>query len=122
MTRDVFRGHWRIERMELWDAAYLDLERPAFIAFAVGRLGEFQFGAVHGWLDYRVVQRDGQPIAEFSWEGVNDGDPICGRGWVMHSDGRLTGRLFIHTGDDSSFEAIRLTAGRPKRRSRRGGA
>ena len=122
MTLDPFQGEWRIHRMELWDAGYLDLEGPAFITFGTDRLGEFRFGAVHGWVDYRVVQREGKSLAEFSWDGVNAGDPVCGRGWAVQSGGSLVGRLFIHGGDDSGFEAIPVPAGQPARRSPRGGA
>lgn len=33
-------------------------------------------------------------------------DPASGRGWaVLAEDGRLTGHLFIHLGEDSGFRA-----------------
>ena len=38
--------------------------------------------AVRAWLDVRYGARDGVPIAEFSWEGVDEGDRRSGRGWA----------------------------------------
>jgi hypothetical protein len=93
--------------MELWDTAYLDLDGPAQINFDRDRLGSFQFGAVVGWIDYRLGTRDGNLAVEFSWEGRNDADPTCGRGWATIDGNRLSGRLLFHNGDDSAFVALR---------------
>ena len=109
MRRSEFVGDWRITEMELWDRAYLDLEVPAHIEFHIDQSGEFQFGVVRGWIDYRLAQRDGLNTVEFSWEGESEGDPYTGRGWAQLREGRLEGRLFIHNGDDSSFVAERST-------------
>lgn len=108
-----FRGTWRITSMELWDQAYMDLEGPAHITFDADRLGSFQFGAVRGWIDYRVSTEDGRVRVEFSWEGVSEGDPLCGRGWAVQVNDAIEGLLFIHNGDESRFTAIRS---RPARR------
>ena len=48
-------GTWRIIEMEQWDQDYIDLVVPGYIAFREDQRGEFQFGAVHGDLDYRIV-------------------------------------------------------------------
>ena len=80
-TPERFVGYWRITEMEEWDAEYLDLVVPAFIEFNREQMGQFQFGTVRGWLDCRFGERDGAPLVEFSWEGENDNDPGCGRGW-----------------------------------------
>ena len=101
------RGRWRITEMEHWDAEYVDLEGEAHITFERDRLGRFQFGAVVGWIDYRISTRDGRPAVEFSWEGTNDSDPASGRGWAMIDAQRIAGRLFFHNGDDSGFVAVR---------------
>ncbi len=93
--------------MELWDAEFIDEEVPAFIKFNTDGLGAFHFGYVHGWIDCRFVQRDGKEAVEFSWEGNDDSDHACGRGWVVLDGDRLQGRIFFHQGDDSSFEAVR---------------
>ncbi len=96
--------------MELWDRDYLDLDGPAHITFDTERLGSFQFGAVRGWIDYRVATDGGSAKVEFSWEGFNDSDPSCGRGWATIADDRLVGRLYLHNGDDSAFVAERARA------------
>ena len=108
-TRSRFRGTWRILEMEVWDKDYLDLEVPAYISFGADHMGEFQFGTVHGWIDYRTLERDGRPGIEFSWEGNSEGDQSCGRGWAVLDGAEITGRLFIHRGDDSAFRAQRST-------------
>lgn len=77
--------------MELCDRAYVDLEAPAHITLDGDRLGSFQFGAVAGWIDYRLGTRDGKVSVEFSWEGRNDADPTCGRGWAAIDDDRVIG-------------------------------
>jgi len=121
--RQPFAGEWRIVQMELWDRDYLDLEGPARIVFESDRLGAFQFGAVRGWIDYRLSNDGGSLKADFSWEGSNDSDRACGRGWAAIADDRLVGRLYVHNGDDSGFIAERQSpssAGRS--RSSRSGA
>jgi hypothetical protein len=102
--------------MEQWDAEYIDLEVPAYIAF-VRNQGAFQFGTVRGWLDCRYGMRGNLPLVEFSWDGNSDGDPGSGRGWANLTAGRLEGHIFIHCSDDSSFRARRKAAAgsRPKR-------
>src|SRR3954451_19806246 len=87
---------------------YLDLVEPAHIVFESENDGAFVFGTVKGWLDVRYGARDGSACAEFSWEGLNDTDPACGRGWViLGTAGRLVGHIFIHNSDDSGFVAKR---------------
>ena len=103
-------GVWHIDSMPLWDRDYLDLERPAHFTFGRDRLGSFQFGAVAGYIDYRVTSTEGLARVEFSWEGFNDSDASSGRGFATLTDGRLEGRLFFHNGDDSGFVATRLPA------------
>jgi hypothetical protein len=93
--------------MEVWGKDYLDLVVPAHITFDDEAMGSFQFGTVDGWLDCRFSKRDGEPFVEFSWEGNNDTDPGCGRGWAKMTEAGLKGRLFIHQGDDSAFTATR---------------
>ena len=42
------------------------MEVPAFLEFRPDGLGEFQFILVKGWIDYRLVERDGKPAVEWS--------------------------------------------------------
>jgi hypothetical protein len=99
----AFKGCWRIVRMDMWDKDAIDLVGPGFIAFD-GEEGEMRFIAVQAWLDVRYGTRNGEPIAEFAWEGIDEGDQRSGRGWVMmKADGGLTGHIYFHNGDDSAF-------------------
>ena len=106
-TPNPFLGIWRIVEMELWDEDYLNREVPAFIQFLPDRIGEFQFGAVAGEIDYRIVERDGARVVEFSWAGQDDSDASSGRGWAAFTGAQLEGRIFIHLGDSSQFTARR---------------
>lgn len=100
----AFKGRWRIVEMDTWPDDYLDLMEPAHITFEGASGGELVFGAVKGWLDVRFGSRDGAACAEFSWEGHNDADTACGRGWVaIGTAGRLVGHIYIHNSDDSGF-------------------
>ncbi|MCP4303428.1 MAG: hypothetical protein GY788_00805, partial [bacterium] len=79
----VFAGRWRIVEMDVWDNDVLDLVEKAHLTFSGDADGEMVFVALKGFLDVRYGARDGSACAEFSWEGYDDNDPACGRGWVM---------------------------------------
>jgi hypothetical protein len=98
-------GTWRIIEMEQWDQDFIDLVVPGYITFSEDHLGEFQFGAVHGDLDYRLASYQETERLEFSWEGEDEMDPVSGRGWAIIEDGQLQGRIYFHEGDDSGFVA-----------------
>jgi hypothetical protein len=92
--------------MDAWDE--LDLLEPANITFTGKDGGELVFLAVEPNLDVRYGSRDDAACAEFSWEGLDDGSPTSGRGWVAFgTGGRLVGHIFIHKGDDGGFVAER---------------
>lgn len=111
MTRaNPFRGRWRIVSTDVWDKKDLDDLGPAQITFGPDRMGELNLIAIEASVDYRVGTRDGTPIAEFSWEGDDDGHPTSGRGWVRLDGRGLVGRLFIHQGDEAGFLAKRFPA------------
>ena len=104
-TDPRFLGRWRISEMELWDADFIDLEVPGHLTFADEQAGEFQFGLVKAWMDCRYEK--GRARIEFSWEGADDVDDACGRGWAELDGDHLRGRIFIHRGDDSGFVATK---------------
>tara|TARA_Y100000385_G_scaffold218650_1_gene227996 strand:- start:54 stop:398 length:345 start_codon:yes stop_codon:yes gene_type:complete len=98
-----FQGRWRITSMELWDKAAIDLVEPGFLEFKSDN-GAMSLIVVEAWLDGRYATRDGEPFAEFSWEGMDEGDQRCGRGWTkVAKDRTLEGRILFHQGDDSGF-------------------
>ena len=105
-----YLGKWKITDMEVWDRDYIDLVVPGYIEFEPGDSGSFQFGTVRGWIDSRIEEFNNVEMIAFSWEGFNDTDPGCGRGWAMtvaDGDG-LHGRIYIHGSDDSEFRAERV--------------
>ena len=108
MGDNPFLGKWFINDMDMWAADARDLMGPAFMEFEPDGTGSLRFIAVRADLDWELAQRDGRPAVEFSWEGLSEGDEICGRGWAVVADGvGIEGRIFIHLGDESSFEAAR---------------
>jgi outer membrane protein assembly factor BamB len=104
----AFAGHWRIVEMDVWDNDVLDEFEAAHITLK-GADGEIAFAALSGSLDVRYGARDGSACAEFSWQGFDDNEPVCGRGWVtLGTADRLVGHLYIHNGDDSGFVCERV--------------
>jgi hypothetical protein len=104
-------GRWRITEMDNWDQEAVDLVQPGFVEFGDDGLGDLGFIAVTGELDYRDADRNGRPAVEFSWQGSDEGDDVCGRGWAALSrDGTLEGHIYFHLGDDSAFRAERFSA------------
>ena len=100
----AFAGRWRIVEMDVWDSDVLDLVEPAHLTFEGPAYGEIAFGALERFFDVRYGARDGAACAEFSWQGYDDNDPACGRGWVIiGTAGRLVGHFFIHNADHSGF-------------------
>jgi len=100
----AFAGRWRIVEMDNWDDDFLDLVEEAHLALRGAADGEIAFGALKGFLDVRYGSRDGSACAEFSWQGHDENDPACGRGWVMiGTGGRLVGHFYIHNGEESDF-------------------
>lgn len=101
---NAFAGQWRIVEMDGWSNDVLDLGEKAHITFEGTSSGEIAFVAVKGFLDVRYGSRDAATYAEFSWQGFDDADETCGRGWAtIGNDDRLIGHIFIHQGDDSAF-------------------
>jgi hypothetical protein len=102
-----FAGRWRIEESDLWDQDALDLVGPACIEFCPDRTGSLRFIAVEGLLDWRASTIEGRPGVEFSWEGMDDGSRVSGRGSavLLDDEQRLHVHVYFHMGDDSGFHA-----------------
>ena len=99
-----FPGIWRITKSGDLEEDHLHLLGPAAIEFKKGHLGDLRFGALEAQLDWRA---DGCSI-EFTFQGFEEGDEVCGRGKAsVGEDGVLRGRLLYFLGDEFSFEAER---------------
>ena len=100
-------GKWRIAAMEQWDKEFIDLVVPGHITLKKDGFGNFQFGAVEGTIDYQIEKIGELERLEFTWEGHDEFDPACGRGWAVIEGNELHGRLYFHLGDDSWFKATK---------------
>ena len=118
-AKQTLLGTWRILGTELWDLDDLDLIEPAYLMLEPRGHGRLGLLAIEATLDYRVVQREGLPAIEFSFEGSDEGDRISGRGWAILEGEQLQGRISIHHGDDSGFTACRSANVAPQGRRRR---
>lgn len=105
-------GTWRITEMEGWDTDYIDLTGPGYVTIGRNGSGFVQYGAVEADLDYRIEDFGTQPRLEFTFQGFDEGDPISGRGWATVSGSEMTGRIFIHHGDDFPFKAVKTSPAR----------
>src|SRR5581483_8490474 len=90
-ARRPFVGRWRIGAMELWTSEDLDLLGPAPLTLERDGGGTMRCIAVDVALDYRVVERDRHPGIEFSFDGIDEGDRITGRGWATLRGDELHG-------------------------------
>jgi len=106
-TKSQYTGTWHITEMDCWDADYINLVVPGYISIDRDGHGFMQFGAVEADLDCRIEDLSTQQRLEFSFQGFDEGDPISGRGWVTVSGSEMTGRIFIHHGDESGFKAVK---------------
>jgi len=107
MDRRMVVGRWRIVETGAWDQDALDLVVPAHITFDRRGQGEMQLIAIGASIDYRLENRSGVPVVEFSWSGFDEMDPTSGRAWASIEGDTMRGKLFIHQGDESSFIAER---------------
>jgi hypothetical protein len=103
----MVEGRWRIVETGIWDQEALDLVVPAHITFDRQGLGEMQLIAIGASIDYRLEDRGGVPVVEFSWSGFDEMDPTSGRAWARLEGNTMYGKLFTHQGDESSFIAKR---------------
>ncbi|MGB6536630.1 MAG: hypothetical protein WBF58_11790 [Xanthobacteraceae bacterium] len=46
--------------------------------------------------------------AEFTWDGSDEKDRVCGDGWAaLADDGTINGEISFHLGDESTFKSSR---------------
>ena len=101
-------GRWRIIAMDLWDREAVEMDGPAYVDLRRDGTGVLHFVAVDAELDCEPSTRDGRPVVDFTFEGVDDGENRCGRGWLrLAGPDELEGYLWFHLGDKSGFRATR---------------
>jgi hypothetical protein len=100
-------GRWHLVESDLWGDDSIDLLGQAYIELGPDRLGYLMVGALQADVDYRIVERDGISMVEFSWIGDDDGHPASGRGSAqLQSDGTLRIQLHIHRGDEAVMTGV----------------
>lgn len=101
-----FAGLWHITEMEMWPGDYINMATQAYIKINTNGSGSFQFGLVIGDIDGDVEINAGSERSVFTWEGIDEFDPVFGSGWVKMVGGfNLEGSIKIHLGDSSDFKA-----------------
>jgi len=119
-VKKKFVGTWRITQLQGYDAEYIDLCGPAKLSISGSGGCPMHFGAIEIILDCKTDDLD-ERVLRFSFEGQDEGDPICGRGYCLVEGNEMTGRLFRHLGDEFSFKAEKekeAKKGKGKKRSR----
>jgi len=107
MSKNNFIGKWYISEMEMWDKDYIDAELEGYILFNTDGSGEFQFGYVYGFMNYKYTTKNNEDIVEFIWEGNDECNLASGRGYVKIVNSSVVGSVIIDNGDCSTFIAIR---------------
>lgn len=105
-VKKKFVGQWRIAELQGFDSAYVDLCGPAKMKLSPRGTGRMNFGAVELELDCKMDDRD-ERVLRFSFEGLDEGDPICGHGYCLVEGNEMMGRMFRHFGDEFGFKAKR---------------
>ena len=99
-----YYGWWRIIETSQWDSDYIDIIGTALISLTGcdDRLRMFVLLA-------HVNCKPTKTGVSFTWLGAWEYDPVSGTGSVrLRKDGRLTGRIRIKGGDETSFVAERV--------------
>jgi hypothetical protein len=107
-VKKKFVGSWRITQLQGYDADYVDLSGPAKLKISSRGTGHMNFGAVEAEIDCKMDDFD-ERVLRFSFEGGDEGDPMCGRGYCLIDGDRMIGRMFRHFGDEFAFKARRLS-------------
>jgi len=102
-----FEGTWDIVSSPDFDNEYMSEEVSPYVKLqqAGNNLnGEYHVGYQQGDIDGRL---EGEQRVMFSFEGMDEMDPVSGAGTIALSDGRLIFRLMYHYGDEYTFECER---------------
>ena len=102
-----FTGTWQVMSSPDFDHDYLCMETTPYITLqqAGDRIdGEYHVGLQTGSIDGRL-QSGNQMV--FSFDGMDEMDPVNGAGIATIEGDRLTFTLMYHLGDDFTFECQR---------------
>jgi hypothetical protein len=98
-----YYGWWRIIETSLWDDDSIDIIGTALISIT-GDDDRLRMFALLARVNCRVTKTG----VSFTWEGAWEYDPVGGTGRVkLRKDGRLSGRIKLKDGDESTFIAER---------------
>lgn len=100
-------GVWDVVSSPDFDDAYLRMEVDPYVKlYRVGDRveGEYHLGLQSGDLDGRP---EGDDHVVFSFEGMDEMEPVHGAGTAIVQGDRLIFKLMYHYGDDFTFECER---------------
>jgi hypothetical protein len=93
--------------MQRFGADAIDLCGPAHIKIMRRGNGRLVFGAVNSEIEGKIDELDGM-IFRFTFDGEDDADFICGRGYCVVEADEMVGRVLLYLGEESGFKARRL--------------
>ena len=100
---DEYYGWWRIIETSQWDDDHIDMIGPALLSLT-GYDDQLRMFALLAHVNCRPTKAG----VSFTWKGAWEYDPVSGTGSVsLRKDGRLTGKIRIKDGDESTFVAER---------------
>lgn len=97
-------GTYEIIEMSEWSKDAIDLVETGFIRIS-GKTGTLHFICVDGEMD---IRKEKSGSYKFSWEGNDECDQASGFGEFICRGDTMTGRIYIHNADDSSFLAKKI--------------
>jgi len=100
---ELYFGWWRITKTDTWDDESLNILGPAMLSLT-GYDDRLRMHCLLAYVDSRATKTG----VSFKWEGAWEYDQMSGSGSViLRKDGRLTGKIRIKGGAESSFSAER---------------
>lgn len=102
-----FAGTWDIVSSPDFDDEYMSEEVSPYVKLQQSGnniSGEYHIGYQQGDIDGRI---EGEQRVVFSFEGMDEMDPVSGAGTMTLQDGRLIFKLMYHDSDDYTFECER---------------
>ncbi|MBI9085759.1 MAG: hypothetical protein JEZ11_19330 [Desulfobacterales bacterium] len=99
-----YYGWWRITETSQWCKDDIDIIGTALISLT-GDDDQLRMFVLLANVNCYPTKTG----VSFRWQGAWEYDPVSGTGSVkLHKDGRLTGRIKIKNGDESTFVAVRM--------------